>query len=48
MPRLPLETQTIYAELLERLRAFELTRSLASLSGTFAPKEVRGSRYWSA
>lgn len=46
MLRQPGETQTLYAELSERLRAFEAARSFASLSGSFAKKRVRGGHYW--
>ena len=46
MQRLSLETQTLYAELGERLRAFEAARSFASLAGAFAKKQVRGAHYW--
>src|SRR5437868_8722914 len=40
------ETQTLYAELLERLRTFEATRSFASLPGAFAKKHVKDVDYW--
>ena len=46
MLRQPAETQTLYAELSERLRALEAARSFASLSGTFAKKQVREGGYW--
>jgi hypothetical protein len=46
MHRLPAETQTLYAELSERLRAQESARTFASLAGTFARKRVRGAEYW--
>ena len=46
MQRLSAETQTLYAELGERLRAFEAARSFASLAGGFAKKQVRGAHYW--
>jgi len=46
MLRQPAETQTLYAELSERLRALEAARSFASLSGTFAKKQVRDADYW--
>lgn len=46
MQRLPAETQNLYAELTERLRALEAARSLASLRGSFARKGVRGADYW--
>lgn len=46
MTRQPTETQTLYAELSERLRALEAARSFASLSGSFTRKCVRGCDYW--
>jgi hypothetical protein len=46
MVRQPAETQTLYAELSERLRAFETARSFASLAGAFVKKTVRGDGYW--
>src|SRR5258706_3723870 len=46
MPRQPVETQTLYAELSERLRILEGARSFASLAGAFARKPVRGADYW--
>jgi hypothetical protein len=46
MVRQPAETQTLYAELSERLRAFETARSFASLAGAFVKKPVRGGDYW--
>lgn len=46
MLRQPLETQTLYAELCERLRVAESARSFASLIGSFTKKTVRGGEYW--
>jgi len=46
MQRLPAETQTIFAELAERLHALEAARSFASLAGGFAKKRVSGGEYW--
>ena len=46
MPRQPAETQTLFAELSERLRALEAARTFASLTGTFAKKQVRAGDYW--
>ena len=46
MERLPPETQTLYAELTERLVAYEATRSFSSLKGSFAIKHVAGADYW--
>ncbi len=42
----PAETQTLYAELSERLRALEAARSFASLTGVFAKKRVSSADYW--
>lgn len=46
MQRLPPETQTIFAELSERLRTLEAARSFANLAGGFARKRVGGGEYW--
>lgn len=46
MQRLSPETQTLYAELAERLRSLEAARSFASLTGSFTKKQVRGAAYW--
>ena len=46
MLRQPAETQTLFAELSERLRALEAARSFASLAGSFAKKQVRAGEYW--
>lgn len=46
MIRQPAETQTLYAELAERLRALEAARSFASLTGSFAKKRVSDGDYW--
>jgi hypothetical protein len=46
MTRQPAETQTLFAELSERLRATEAARSFASLAGSFSRKIVRDSDYW--
>jgi hypothetical protein len=40
------ETQTLFAELSERLRALEASRSFASLPGSFAKKSVGDKTYW--
>ncbi len=45
MDKLPLETQTLYAELLERLTAVEAHRSVGHLSGSFVTKQVKGGIY---
>ncbi len=46
MTRHPPETQTLYAELAERLRALEAARSFASLSGSFTRKQIKSGDYW--
>lgn len=46
MIRQPPETQTLYAELAERLRARESVRTFANLAGSFARKRVNGGYYW--
>lgn len=46
MQRLPLETQTIYAELLERLTTLEARRSIGQAPGSFVAKTVKGQHYW--
>jgi hypothetical protein len=46
MRRLPLETQTLYAELLERLTALDARRSIGQAPGSFTAKTVRGQPYW--
>lgn len=46
MIRQPQEIQTLYAELSERLSAYETARSFSSLKGSFATKRVSGSDYW--
>ncbi|GAB4554052.1 MAG: GSU2403 family nucleotidyltransferase fold protein [Geothermobacteraceae bacterium] len=45
MTRLPLTTQTLYAELLELLTVDEAERSIGHLQGTIVRKTVRGHRY---
>lgn len=46
MERLPLETQTLYSELLARLTTLEAHRSIGSLSGSFVTKQVKGETYY--
>jgi len=49
MPRfqpLSATAQTAYAQLLDAVHGAELTRSVASLRGTFARKRVKGRDYW--
>lgn len=43
---LPLSGQTAYAQLLEAALSAEHLRSVAELSGSFAPKTVKGNKYW--
>jgi len=43
---LPLETQTLYAELLEQLRGAEFARSFADLAGGLTTRERGGEKYW--
>jgi len=43
--RLPLETQTLYAELLEHQLGVQAARSLGLLPGTFTTKVVKGETY---
>jgi hypothetical protein len=47
---LPLETQTLYAELLEHLVGVRAQRSIGGLTGSFAEKSIKGERYlyWQA
>jgi hypothetical protein len=47
---LPLETQTLYAELLEHLLAVRAEHSIGRLAGSFAEKTVKGEKYlyWQA
>jgi hypothetical protein len=47
---LPLETQTLYAELLEHLMGVRAQRSIGELTGSFAEKTVKGEKYlyWQA
>jgi hypothetical protein len=41
-----LSAQTSYAQLLDAAQAAELVRSVASLRGSFASKQVKGRKYW--
>lgn len=43
---LSLSAQTSYAQLFDAAQAAELTRSIASLRGSFASKRVKGRTYW--
>jgi hypothetical protein len=44
--RLPIETQTLYNELLEHLRVAEFMRSFSALSGNFLLRERGEGQYW--
>ena len=44
MNRLPLETQTLYAELVEQLTVLEAQRAIGHLPGCFTLKTVKGRR----
>lgn len=46
MQRQPIEVQTIYAELLERVAAYEATRSIGHTAGSFVTKTVKGQQYY--
>lgn len=46
MERLPLETQTLYAELLEQLTALETRRSIGRVPGCFVAKIVKDETYY--
>jgi len=46
MEKLPLETQTLYAQLMENLLAVEARRSIGRLNGCFVTKTVKGSTYF--
>ncbi len=47
---LPLETQTLYAELLEHLVGVRAQRAIGHLAGSFAEKTIKGEKYlyWQA
>ncbi len=45
MERLPLEIQTLYAELLEQLAAREAYRAIGHVPGSFVTKHVKGREY---
>jgi hypothetical protein len=45
MARQPLEIQTLYAELLERLTAAEAGRAIGALRGSFVAKTIKGEVY---
>lgn len=45
VPRIPLETQALYAELLEQLAILEVQRSIGSLTGGFTLKKIKCEYY---
>lgn len=45
LARLPLETQTLHAELLEHLLGVHARRAFGRLSGSFVEKAIKGERY---
>ncbi|MBE0417841.1 MAG: nucleotidyltransferase domain-containing protein [Coriobacteriia bacterium] len=46
MKRQPLEVQTIYAELLEQLVAYEASRAIGHTPGSFVTKTIKGQEYY--
>lgn len=44
--KLPLETQTLYAEMMEQLVAREAHRSMGHASGCFTTKDIKGASYY--
>ena len=46
MPRIPIDTQTLYAELLEQLTALELHRSIGNAAGSFVTKAIKENTYY--
>jgi len=44
--KLPLETQTLYAEMMEQLVALEAHRSMGHASGCFTAKDIKGASYY--
>lgn len=46
MQRQPLEVQTLYAELLEQLAAYEASRAIGHTPGSFVTKNVKGQEYY--
>lgn len=46
MQRQPLEIQTIYAELLEQIAAYEASRTIGHTAGSFVTKIVKGQEYY--
>jgi hypothetical protein len=45
MRKQPLENQTLYSELVDRLTAMEAHRTIGHLKGTFVTKTIKGERY---
>jgi len=43
---LSLTAQTAYAQLFDAVQRAELARSVSSLQGSFASKQVKGNTYW--
>lgn len=46
MRRQPLEVQTLYAELLEQLAAYEVSRAIGHSPGSFVKKTIKGQEYY--
>lgn len=46
MERMPLEIQTLYAELLERLTGLDAGRSIGHVPGSFVTKTIKGDTYY--
>jgi hypothetical protein len=46
MQRQPLEIQTLYAELLERLAGYEAGRTMGHVAGSFVTKAIKGQEYY--
>lgn len=46
MKRQPLEVQTIYAELLEQIAAYEAARAIGHTPGSFVTKTIKGQEYY--
>lgn len=46
MERMPLEIQTLYAELMERLSSLEAGRSIGHVPGSFVTKNIKGDTYY--
>jgi hypothetical protein len=46
MQRQPLETQTLYAELLDQLAAYEASRAIGRTPGSLVTKTIKGQQYY--